>query len=50
MTYKGIEIVEKPTLEMIKEYMSLRGYELNAREMFIKLDNAGCKIKKCNMF
>lgn len=43
MTYKGIEIGEKPTLEMIKEYISLRGYELNAREMFIKLDNAGWK-------
>lgn len=45
MTYKGIEIGEKPTIEMVKEYISLRGYELNAHEMFIKLDMTGWKKK-----
>ena len=45
MKYKGKEIGEKPTLEMVVEYITLKGYDLNPREIYIKYDNVGWKKK-----
>lgn len=46
MTYKGIEIGEKPTLEMLEEFIEEMGYDLNAVDVYKKYDNRKWLTKK----
>lgn len=46
MTYKGIEIGEKPTLAMIEEYIARMNFDVNAQEVFDKYEKKGWKTTK----